>query len=785
MTCFRQNSTIIYIFIYLLFFVQSCDYNKELPLESIIEESEEDLVQYVNPLVGTAWKGNGGTLPSVTTPFGMTHFVPVTNENRIGMTPYHYEMDKLIGFMATHQPTVWMGDYGYVSFMPQIDNIGLAPEDRAIGFDHSEEFSAPNRYTVKLRDSLNNTIEVDFSATERCGIFEISYPEKSLPYLLIEASRDDKFQGHISINSRKREITGYNSDRHSSHLGPVLENFYGYFVMEFNNGFDSYGTWEEGVLHNNISSIIGNKIGAYLSFGSEAKSTVTLKIGTSFISIDQARENLRKEIPHWNIDKTADETKDKWQKMLNRVRIPDAMQEQKRIFYTAMYHSLLYPRTFSEYGRYYSAFDDSVHQGVSYNDYSLWDTFRALHPLLIFIAPEHVSPMVQSLLQMYREGGWLPKWPNPSYTNIMIGTHADAVIADAFLKGYRDYDTEEAYQAIRKNAFVPPEGDTDKSSWYSSPWDVFKGPIPPGAGNAWWDRQEWIGYEARGGLTWYDKYGYVPSDKTRESVSRTLEFAYGDFCVAQMARQLGKEEDYVYLTERSKNYKNLYNPATGFMAPKLSNGRWSPDTLPHNPPIGPERFTGFTEGGPWTYLFCAMHDIPGLIELMGGQETFLEKLEENFREGHYKHNNEPGHHYIYLFNFCGKPSRTQELIDNYLEENYNDSPSGINGNDDCGQMSAWYIFSSMGFYPVAPSDGKYAIGKPRFDEIFMDIPDQDTIKTIRILRKNNSAKNIWVESVYLNDIKLTEPFFTHNELVNADSVVFFMGDEPVDNWETP
>ena len=310
--------------------------------------------------------------------------------------------------------------------------------------------------------------------------------------------------------------------------------------------------------------------------------------------------------------------------------------------------------------------------------------------------------MIKSLLQMYQEGGWIPKWPNPTYTNIMISTHADAIIADAYIKGFRDYDVDLAYEAIRKDAMHPPLRDTEKH---------------------WGDRDEGVLYEARGGLTYYHSLGYVPSDKTRESVTRTIEFGIDDFAIAQMAKDLGKSDDYKSLMTWSKNYRNLYNEHTGFLNARLFNGKWDRN-----------RQEGFTEGGRWTYLFGAMQDIDGMIELYGGKEEFNKKLAENFEGKHYRHDNEPGHHYAYLFDYSGEPWKTQELIRQYTSnENYRNHPLGINGNDDCGQMSAWYVFSVMGFYPVTPGIEKFAIGAPQFPEFTLRLKHNGKAKTFKII----------------------------------------------------
>jgi predicted alpha-1,2-mannosidase len=360
--------------------------------------------------------------------------------------------------------------------------------------------------------------------------------------------------------------------------------------------------------------------------------------------------------------------------------------------------------------------------------------------------------MVKSLLQMYSEGGWLPKWPNPTYTNIMIGTHADAVIADAYINGFRDYDLNLAYEAIRKDATVPPTGDTLKT---------------------WYDRESWTAYEARAGSTYYHSIGYVPVDKTAESVSRTVEFGIDDYCVAQMAKGLGKSDDYKWLIKNSENYKNLYNPTTGFLAPRKRNGDWNADAT-----------AGFTEGSKWTYLFGAMHDPEGMIKLLGGKNAFSKKLTENFEENHYRHDNEPGHHYAYLFDYCGEPWKTQELIRKHTSvENFRNQPLGINGNDDCGQMSAWYIFGVMGFYPVVPASGMYSVGAPQFPKVTLTRNLKGKSHSLEIIANNLSGTNKFVQSVTIDGKPINKPIISYNELSNGNKIVFEMGAKPNFNWK--
>lgn len=722
---------------------------------SFAQKHSESNLRYVNSLIGTTGVDPteyGGTLPSVAPPFAMTQWCAMTRVNSISKNPYHYKDSTLIGFIGTHQPAIWMGDYGYMSFLPSKGEVKIKPDERRLSFSHKNEKASPYYYSVIAETGDHANIRTEVTASSRCAIFNILFPKGNDNFIFIEASRKisekKEFEGFIKIIPEQNEIIGYNTDRHSFMLGPELPNFKGYFVMKFNKSFSKYGSWKNNEIIESTKEARGDQVGGYVYFNCPKSETVQVKIATSFISIDQARENLEKEIPSWDFNSIVEKNKQEWDGYFNRVSVNGGSDDQKTCFYTALYHTLQYPRTFSEYGKYYSAFDDKIHSGESYNDYSLWDTFRALHPWLTIIAPEKVSPMIRSLLQMFDEGGWMPKWPNPTYTNIMIATHADAVIADAFVKGLRDYDLNKAWEAVYKDAMTPPPGDSVKK---------------------WGDRDPWAGYEARAGLTWYKKLGYVPVDKTAESVSNTLESAYDDYCVAQIAKGLGKQSDYDYFMDRSHNYKNLYNPKTEFMEPRKSDGVFSSDLK-----------QGFTEGSPWTYLFCAMQDVKGLIDLMGGNQNFIKTLDRNFDEKHYQHDNEPGHHYIYLYDYAGQPWKTQEKIWEHSFKNYKNAPDGLSGNDDCGQMSAWLIFSSMGFYPVCPGSGEYAIGVPLFPEITLHLPAPYN-KSIKIIAKGLSERKKYIKSVSINNIPIKKPFISHAQLVKSDSLIFEMSDKPT-SW---
>jgi predicted alpha-1,2-mannosidase len=732
-------------------------------------------VDFVNPLIGTAATGfakgldGGGTMPCVGTPFAMTNFVAQTGESKMSRMNYFYEDSSIIGFLASHQPTVWMGDYGYVSIMPQTGDVKVLPEQRALKFDHAKEVSKPYYYSVELNTGNQQTIKAEIAAASRCGIFQFSFPASKQAHIIIQGidlnpaltdwandytERIRNLRGYVQVNQAKNEITGYNPDRMSAQIGPPLPNFKGYFVIQFSKPFRSFGTWGGNNITAASTEQYGTRMGAYIDFSTTANEKIQVRIGTSFISIEQARKNLAMEIGGKSFEDLVQSTRAVWQKNLSRIQLNGVTADQKTIFYTALFHTMQFPREMSEYGKYYSAFDDKVHNGGSYTDFSLWDTYRALHPLLIFTQPERVNPMVTAMLQMYGEGGRLPMWPNPAETNIMIGTHADAVIADAYVKGFRGYDTGVAYKAMLHDAMDPPVNDT---------------------GLRYGDRDRWTGYEAQAGLTYFKQIGYVPVDKTAESVSRTIEYSIDDYAVAQVAKSQGKLDDYEQLMQFSNNYKNLYDTVSGFMLPKKLNG-----AIDEKNKAG--LWEGFTEGDQWTYAFGAMHDVPGMITMMDGKEKFIKKLDENFSGRHYRHDNEPGHHYIYLYDYCGKPSKTQELVRQQVTENFRNQPVGINGNEDCGQMAAWYIFAVMGFYPVTPASGIYAIGAPQFPFLSLKFMANGKPRSFTIVAKGLSGKNKYIQRVQLDGKLLGSPFISHSQIVQGRQLVFEMGDRPNDNW---
>jgi predicted alpha-1,2-mannosidase len=716
--------------------------------------AQNDAVSYVNPLVGTQKSaiGYGGTMPFVTPPFGMTNWTPQTRQNKISITSYNYDDTTISGFIGTHQPAIWMGDYGYVTIIPQVGELRTTPESRKLPFSHASETARPDYYRVSLDAGSSGKIQAEMTASERCAFFRFAFPNAAPARVIVETSRPG-IAGMASADPETHEITGYNPHRMDAHLGPfALPKFKGYFVVQFEQPplqMKTYG------MDNGQSE---SSRGAYAEF--KPGQSIQVRVGTSFISIEQARENLRREIPEWDFRAVQEKLRAQWNQKLSRLQIGGATDKDKTLMYTAMFHVLLYPRIFSEYGHYYSAFDDSIHIGESYTAYSIWDTFRAENSMLTLLAPERISGMITALLQNFKEGGWMPKWPNPSYTNIMIGTHADSLVAEAFRKGFNGFDRQLAWQAVYKDALTPPDGDTTRR---------------------WLDREEHTPYEARAGLTYYKQLGYIPTDKTDEAASSTLEDSYDDWCVAQIAKALGRTEDFHFFLKRSLNDRNLYNPAIGLMNGRTSDGKWAP--------IGGGKddnenrsASGWTEGDAWVYTWSPLHDQAGLIQLMGGTENYDNKLDQHFDGGHNVHSNEPSHHYGYLYDFGGQPWKTQAMVRRIAAKEYDASPGGLDGDDDCGQMSAWLLFTAMGFYPVNPASGVYMIGSPMYREISLTLANG---KTFRVEASNNSAENVYVQSAALNGTPLDIPVITWEQIEAGGVLHFVMGPKPSkwgSNW---
>ncbi|SFD12849.1 GH92 family glycosyl hydrolase [Algibacter pectinivorans] len=481
----------------------------------------------------------------------------------------------------------------------------------------------------------------------------------------------------------------------------------------------------------------------HVSFKTNKDEKVQVKIGTSFISIDQARKNLNSEINHWDFEKTAEETKNKWNQALSKIKI-EASETDKKIFYTALQRCMLLPRNITEDGYHYSAFNGKVVPGVMYTDFSLWDTFRSEHPLLILLEPERVSVMIEALLNSYDEGGWIPKWPSPGYSNIMHGTHGDAVIADAYIKGIKGYNVDKAFEAMIKNA-------TTKSTGR---------------------------YVARAGILEYQKLGYVPTDKYGESAIRTMEFAYDDYCIAQMAKAIGKTDVYNEFIKRALYYKNMLDPETKLVRGRNSDGSWRDANDPS--------ISGWAYGSDKdrenyfrNITLFAPHDVQGLANFMGGNHKLEEYLDHFFKNDFYYVGDEYSMHSPYLYNYVGAPWKTQKLIRELINDNFEETPGGLPGNEDCGQMSSWYIFGAMGFYPTCPGSPTYQIGSPAFNKGSINLANG---KVFTIIANNNSKENVYIQSATLNGEAYTKSWIHHDAIMNGSTLEFEMGPKPNKNW---
>lgn len=654
---------------------------------------------------GDTPNGSGGMIPSVAPPFAMTRWVAMTRQNYVSVHPYNHSESSIHGFLGTHQPAIWMGESGQVAVMPGQGTVIPDFDRRGLPFSHDRELATASYYRVELGHGHQH-MAAEQSATSRVGHLRFTFHNPTAaPYVLVQATRKSVTRwweptelfdnlGDVHIDAGRREVSGRNPERQDRILGPSpAPSFAGYFVARFDVPFASYGiaSGSSPLQENARSRRNASELSAFVRFAPGTQ-RVNVRVGVSFISIQQARKNLEAEIPDGTtLERTAYGTRKAWAEKLDRIKVEGGSLDRKTTFYTAAYHALQYPYEQSEGGRYYSGYDDKVHSGLSYTGYSIWDTYRAAWAWLILLAPEHVPDMITSMLQDYKQSGWLPMWKNLVETNIMVGTHADSLIAEAMAKGIGGVDKRLAYEAVLKDATFPPEN--DNMTQYA-------------------DREEGVGYEARAGLaSVYEGKGWVANELHTESASRTLDYAYDDYAVSVVADAVGKHDAAAFFRQRSQNYRKLFNHATGFMEARLGNGSWAGDD------------EGWTEGDKWAYTFNAVQDIPGLIDLKGGNKSFVKFLDEHFLGGHNDHTNEPSHHIPYLYALAGASHKAQERIRQISENDYNSTVRGLSGNEDCGQMSAWFLFSALGFYSVNPASGDYVIGAPTtFDRISIDLP---------------------------------------------------------------
>lgn len=712
----------------------------------------------VNPLVGTDSQSrlsNGNTYPAIALPWGMNFWTPQTGRMGDGWQ-YTYDAHQITGFKQTHQPSPWINDYGAFALMPESGRLRISETERASWFSHKRETARPYYYRVYLGDY---DLWTEIAPTERCAQFRIRYPAADSARLVIDAFDQGSW---VKIIPAENTILGYCRNNH----GGVPENFHTWFVIHPDAEIASFATWEGDQLFPGSTERQGEHVGAALSFKLKPGRPLHLRVASSFISIEQAELNLAREVGGDTFEQTLLKAESAWDQGLGRIEVTGGTSEQQRTFYTALYRTMLFPRKFFEYDRtgqvvHYSPYNGQVLPGYLYTDNGFWDTFRAAFPLLTIMQPTLVSQIMEGLVHTYRESGWLPEWASPGHRDCMIGSNSASIIADAWLKGIRGYDIQTLYEALLKNAQQ-------------------EGPLRS------------VG---RFGADWYNSIGYIPYDVgINENAARTLEYSYDDFAILRLARALARpEEEINRFARRALNYRNLFDPATGFMRGRNRDGSFQA-------PFRPDKWgDAFTEGCAWHYTWSVFHDPQGLIDLMGGRAPFIARLDSVFSApptfdfsyygyqiheitemviagmGQYAHGNQPIQHAIYLYDWAGEPWKAQQRVREVMDLLYTPQPDGLCGDEDNGQTSAWYVFSALGFYPVCPVAGQYALGSPLFERAVLHLEDGARFV---VDSGKNSRETVYIAGARLQGQSFSKNYITHQEVMQGGRLEFTMSALP-------
>ena len=717
-------------------------------------------LDYVEPRIGTDYSASatagmfgkgteelGQVIPAVLEPNGMNFWTPQTRDTeRKCVAPYYYYDDMLQGFRNSH----WINggctqDYGSVTVMALGETLRTSPAARASRMDRTTEVSRPDYYSVYLPDEQ---IKTEMTATSRAAIFRFTYDRAGKVFIVVNPNSDEA-QGSVSVDVAARRITARNPV-HRIYQGKGEEaGFAGYYVLEWPESVNvtACGVFKGDSIYPgvvSVDSVAG--LGAYIEFDVAAGETVVARAASSFTSLDGAMANLRAEIPSWDFDGTRSRLADIWETHLGKIRVEGGSDIDKIKFYSALYRCSFLPRATNDVDGSYPSFAGGKEMKKAapghhyYDDFSLWDTYRALHPLLLILEPEKSADMMQSLADKYEQGGWMPIFPCwNSYTAAMIGDHVASVVADAYVKGVRDFDVAKAYRGLRQNAFESPA-----------------------------DPAEYRDGKGRRALESYLRYGYVPLEDTvpyayhkREQVSRTLEYAYDDYALSVLADALGHKDDAKALRARSQNYRNVIDPATGYARGRYADGSWQEN-------FNPFTFNkAITEGAPCHYTWYVPHDRRGLIDAMGGRKEFAAKLDSMFTAGRYWHGNEPCHQVAWMLNDAGEPEKTRRYVRAIMDNEYHAVPGGLSGNDDAGQMSAWYVFAALGFYPVCPGTTEYSLGLPLFDRVDIAL---DNGKTFTVKVNRRSPDDFKVKSMKLNGKTHKKLTIDHSDITSGSTL---------------
>ena len=717
-----------------------------------------DPVEYAMPLMGTQSSfelSTGNTYPAIARPWGMNFWTPQTGKMGDGWQ-YVYTANKIRGFKQTHQPSPWINDYGQFAIMPVVGAPEFDQDKRASWFSHKSEVVKPYYYKAYLAD---HDVITELTPTDRAALFRFTFPENDHSYIVVDALDNGSY---IKVIPEENKIIGYST----KNSGGVPENFKNYFIIEFDKPFTYEATFADNTLKEGSKEQTSSHVGAVIGFKTKKGEIVQAKVASSFISFDQAAINM-KELGNDNFDTLVSKGKQAWNDVLGKIEVEGGTLDQYRTFYSCMYRSLLFPRKFYEIDTagnvvHYSPYNGEVLPGYMFTDTGFWDTFRALFPFLNLMYPSMNKEMQEGLINTYKESGFFPEWASPGHRGCMVGNNSASILVDAYMKGVKVDDLETMYKGlIHGTENVHPT----------------------------------VSSTGRLGHEYYNKLGYVPYDvKINENAARTLEYAYNDWCIYQIAKELGRPKKELDLyAKRAMNYKNLYDKERKLMRGKNADGTFQS-------PFSPLKWgDAFTEGNSWHYTWSVFHDPQGLIDLMGGKDSFVMMLDSVFavpplfddsyygqviheiREmqimnmGNYAHGNQPIQHMIYLYNYAGQPWKAQYWVRDVMNKMYTPTPDGYCGDEDNGQTSAWYVFSALGFYPVAPGTTQYVLGAPLFKKATLHFENG---KNLVINAPENSDKNIYIESMSFNGVNYTKNYLDHNELLKGGVLDIKMGDKP-------
>ncbi|GAA4330279.1 GH92 family glycosyl hydrolase [Mucilaginibacter gynuensis] len=720
---------------------------------SVYSQVATGLAKYVDPFIGTGFHGH--VFMGANVPFGAVQLGPANlSEGWDWCSGYHISDSTIIGFGHTHLSGTGIGDLGDIVLMPTTGDIkvykgSLNNMDGGYvsKFSHKDETAFPGYYAVKLQ---RYNIGVKLTATKRVGFHEYTFPKTDQAHIVIDLQQGIGWDAPTETSVQQvndTTITGYRYSKGWAKDQRI------YFTMILSKPVKNFTVYDSTARDG--KTVTGNKVKGVATFATADNEKIYVKVGISPVSIANAMLNIKTELPGWDFNKTVTAANADWNKEFSKVAVKTTDDVKKKVFYTAMYHTMIAPSVFNDVNGEYWGTDKVVHKNAGFTNlttFSLWDTYRAANPLFTVLQPQRVNDMISTMLAIYQQQGKLPVWHlMANETDCMVGYSAVPIVVDAFLKGYKGFDAKLAYEAVKATAMKEERG-----------------------------------------INYVKNLGFIPADSTAESVSMGLEYAIDDWCIAQMAKKLGNVADYNYFLKRGNNYKNYFDTKTGFMRARLSKTAFRE---PFDPFQSRHIHGDFTEGNSWQYTWLVPQDVEGLIKLLGGDKAFVTKLDQFFVAkgdmgpeasndisgliGQYAHGNEPSHHITYMYAYAGQPWKTAEKVRGIVKDFYTDKTDGIIGNEDVGQMSAWYVFSSLGFYPVNPANGNYVFGSPLFDEATISLAGN---KKFTLIARNNSEQNKYIQSVKYNGKPYTKSYISHADLIKGGTLVFEMGPKPSLTW---